>query len=625
MNVFFQVKFKFIIVVLFIFIASISLGIGISDTSKISKNGFPTFFFYESGFLNIDSVQNVTSDLTRFEVYTNRLVLGNLGLAQQDLFLCHPTNLGFNYSRNYYDYNCYSQKSFKYCDTRTPFSDLLYVVGSKKEQFFKMTFSYNVKKNWNFSVNFKKLRSEGFYSRQNVLESYVAISSNYKSKKNRYFVLGNIIYNSSNHLENGGIKDDSIFDISTKFSKSTLNVNLRSARKKINNRGIYLKQYFNFGRKITDTVQNTIIPSNCLILTTAYSEDRYKYLDDDPDGGFYRHIYRDSSATMDSSKTFVFENELEWRRLDNRKQRGIVDWFGVNFKIKNQIANAKQFEIKSSFNNLFIGGGLYNTYSKKNFWYAVNFNYCLQGYNNSDYQGGFEFKKGIFKQTVFIETYCLNQKQSPDFIYNRYTSNHFVWKNDFIQTLTNSLGLKINSVKYNFNLGVDYSIKSNVVYFDNNALPQQHMGQIPVFSAKLKKSIEFYDFYLDNSVVYQRVPDSVVIRLPQLVLNHSLYYERPLFKNALKLQVGISLLWFSGYYANAFMPATSQFYLQNDRKIGNYPFIDFFVNAQIKTVRLFIKIDHLNSGMSGSNYFVANHYPLNDRAFKFGISWRFFD
>jgi hypothetical protein len=129
----------------------------------------------------------------------------------------------------------------------------------------------------------------------------------------------------------------------------------------------------------------------------------------------------------------------------------------------------------------------------------------------------------------------------------------------------------------------------------------------------------------DMSVRYQYVPDLVVIRLPEWFGNMSLYYEGSLFKKAMFLQIGASVFYSSDYYANAYMPATGQFYLQSEKKYGNYPYIDVFLNVRIKTVRVFIKVDHLNSGWSGSNYMLAPHYPMNDRLFKFGVSWRFWD
>jgi hypothetical protein len=93
----------------------------------------------------------------------------------------------------------------------------------------------------------------------------------------------------------------------------------------------------------------------------------------------------------------------------------------------------------------------------------------------------------------------------------------------------------------------------------------------------------------------------------------------------MRIEIGASVFYTSAYYANSYMPATGQFYLQNQQKYGNYPFIDFFLNVRVQTVRVFIKIDHLNSGYSGTNYIMTPHYPVNERAFKFGVSWKFFD
>jgi ABC-type uncharacterized transport system permease subunit len=36
--------------------------------------------------------------------------------------------------------------------------------------------------------------------------------------------------------------------------------------------------------------------------------------------------------------------------------------------------------------------------------------------------------------------------------------------------------------------------------------------------------------------------------------------------------------------------------------VGGYPFVDFFLNARIKPVRIFIKIDHVTQGFMGNNY-----------------------
>src|ERR1043166_6876620 len=119
----------------------------------------------------------------------------------------------------------------------------------------------------------------------------------------------------------------------------------------------------------------------------------------------------------------------------------------------------------------------------------------------------------------------------------------------------------------------------NPVYFDNFGVARQYNGTVPVASAWTKLDLSAFNWHLDNKVTYQYVPDSTVIRLPEFVLQHSLYYENNI-KNIMRIQIGAAVYFTSAYYADAYMPATAQFYLQNDRKYGNYPFVDVFVNAQ---------------------------------------------
>jgi outer membrane receptor protein involved in Fe transport len=116
-----------------------------------------------------------------------------------------------------------------------------------------------------------------------------------------------------------------------------------------------------------------------------------------------------------------------------------------------------------------------------------------------------------------------------------------------------------------------------------------------------------------------------VIRLPEFILEHSLYYENDLLNKAMRLQIGASVYYISSYYADAYMPVTGQFFLQSEKKYGNYPFIDFFVAAKIKTVRIFVKVDHLNSGWDKNNYILTPNYPYPGRTFKLGVSWKFYD
>jgi hypothetical protein len=73
------------------------------------------------------------------------------------------------------------------------------------------------------------------------------------------------------------------------------------------------------------------------------------------------------------------------------------------------------------------------------------------------------------------------------------------------------------------------------------------------------------------------------------------------------------------------MPATGIFYLQDIKKTGNYPLIGAFVNLQIKTASIFIRVDHLNAGIGSRTYYGAYGYPLQGRTLKFGVNWTLID
>jgi hypothetical protein len=597
------------------------------DSVILTKKNTTTRFFTENHFEYKDSTQQINNSINNFQNYVGRNYLGNLGLPFNSI---HPTTItnkiGFNYNKNNYDPYFYALENLKFYNTRAPFTDLLYVTGVKREQLFKMVFSYNVKKNWNVTANFSSIRSDGFYERQTTNHCLVALSTNYKSLNDRYYLLAGIIYNNIRNEENGGIANDSLFENSRVIDKNLIGINLLSAKKKGVNRTVFFKQYLNFGKKSNDTsLHNAIIPESRFILTTQFNDNFIKYEDDVSSENYYSNFYFDTLKTNDSTFHSKIENELLWKRIDNTRHRGFVDQIGVSASIKHQLVRVNQYDIDTAISNIIGGGSIYNTYSRHKLWWNVSFKYGLSGFNKSDYVGAAIIKKRIIDSLSFLSLFVEKKLQTPDFMYQQYLSNNFRWNNHFNQQQQTHFAINLTINKFGLALGADYINYENVLYFDNDAVASQYDGSIGVVTMFMKKDFTFYNWHLNNKMNYQYVPDSTVIKLPEYVFEHALYYENDLLKGVLRLQIGASLFYNSAYFANAYMPATSQFYLQDNKKYGNYPMIDFFINAQIKTVRIFIKIDHLNYGWMGNNYLFTPDYPMNDRALKFGVSWKFFN
>src|ERR1700741_4741398 len=121
-----------------------------NDSLNGLKKSPSTLFFYQNQFEFDDSVNYLDNSLNNFQNYLDKGHLGNNGLPYNTLFLPAIANKpDFNYFRNNYSNYFSSPQNIKFFNTKTPYTDLFYVLGSKKEQNFKMIFSYNIKKNWN--------------------------------------------------------------------------------------------------------------------------------------------------------------------------------------------------------------------------------------------------------------------------------------------------------------------------------------------------------------------------------------------------------------------------------------------------------------------------------------------
>jgi hypothetical protein len=226
-----------------------------------------------------------------------------------------------------------------------------------------------------------------------------------------------------------------------------------------------------------------------------------------------------------------------------------------------------------------------------------------------------------------IEGFAKFTSKAPDFNKQLYQSDYkdYNWKTNFTNEEYTSLGFQINSTKWG-TAKASYNTITNYTYFDENSKPVQTANTLNYFRVKAEKSWSYKKFTLTNTVLYQKVLDGAnFFRVPEIITRNSLYFSSYVFKGKpMFLQTGVTLKYFSSYKANAFNPLLNEFVLQNNTEIGNYPILDFFVNAQIKRTRLFLKVENFSAGFTGRNYYAAPNYPYRDLTVRFGLVWNFF-
>ena len=218
-----------------------------------------------------------------------------------------------------------------------------------------------------------------------------------------------------------------------------------------------------------------------------------------------------------------------------------------------------------------------------------------------------------------------------------HSSNYenYNWDNEFDNSATNSISL--NLILSNIlDLDIDLiSVKKHVQFeklIDDNSpginnysiIPVQYFDNLEVLKIKLARKIKFGKFSIDSKLLLQKTMSDNIINLPEIVSRNTFYYSTDMFKKALYLQTGFGVKYFSKFYMNGYDPLLSELYVQNEKEIGEFPIIDFFINAKIQQTRLYFKFEHFNSSFTGYNYYSAPNYPYRDFTFRFGLVWNFF-
>ena len=236
------------------------------------------------------------------------------------------------------------------------------------------------------------------------------------------------------------------------------------------------------------------------------------------------------------------------------------------------------------------------------------------------------------EKNEFIFQYQMINK-IPDNNYNLYQSSYvgYNWFNDFKNEKINNLEA-IAKTKW-LETSIKLSSIRDHLYFSNDAIasgqqiitPKQYDKAINYLSLKVSKEFKWWKLALDNTLLYQQVDqDLAILNVPQFVTRNSLYFSNYFFKKAMFLQTGFVFNYFTKHYINDYNPITTEAFVQNQKKVGDFPMIDFFVNARIRQTRIFLKAEHFNSSMTGNKFYTAPNYPYRDFIIRFGLVWNFF-
>lgn len=283
------------------------------------------------------------------------------------------------------------------------------------------------------------------------------------------------------------------------------------------------------------------------------------------------------------------------------------------------------FTQSDKLTNTFVGGSIYRTEGK--FWnWKASGRYYIQGYRIGDFDLSGQIDKPIrtSKDTSFFKIHASMTNTAPDYFYNHYYSNHFKWENNFNKTYELKMGAEYDNPYRRFALRFKYAIVTNYMYWNEASLPAQAGSEFSVAQVFLKKDFKFGALNIQNSIQYQKSTTTKYMHVPEISTRNTIFVQG-IYAKVLTFQWGFDLRYDSGYYADYYSPALGMFYVQSKEKIGDYPWIDMFINLKIKRTRFYVKYSNMSTMMIKNNYFTTPNYPAQIATASFGLSWTFYD
>ena len=243
----------------------------------------------------------------------------------------------------------------------------------------------------------------------------------------------------------------------------------------------------------------------------------------------------------------------------------------------------------------------------------------------------------LFGDTVRLDLNGYFHHDSAPFLLRHYHSRHFWWDNDLDKQIhthveghidypktKSSVRVAVDNLNNYAYLATSYERSSSNLPVNYQANVRQTSKNISVLSVQYCQNFRLGILNWENRLTYQKSTQQDIIPVPALNVWSNLYIDFRIAR-VLKCHFGADVVYFTKYAAPEYCGQLSQYAVQENAdvrtEIGNYPFVDVYANFVLKGCRFFVMMSHVNA--SQGNYFTTAHYPMNERVFRFGLSWNF--
>jgi len=185
-----------------------------------------TYFTGTIDNLKMDNLQYIDTSTFYFQQFDQLFqknglysTLSNIGLAHSNLVFSPALSIDYHFENQSFSKYIYENQQVKYYNLYIPYTEISYVLGSKKEQNFQVVFNRELIKRLTIGVDFALNNSPGPYANNKADDKRLFFTGQYYTKNRRYGVIANYLYNKLIVQENGGIRYDSVFEENTESDR----------------------------------------------------------------------------------------------------------------------------------------------------------------------------------------------------------------------------------------------------------------------------------------------------------------------------------------------------------------------------------------------------------------------
>ncbi len=649
------------------------------DSTFVTYNAYP----FDSIFLNASKVVDTTTFHTADFDYLQRgntiySTLSNTGMAHKSMRFNHLHQAGFDMTLPAFPTYLLNEGNMASYMSVLPYSEIRYLMTiGDLEQHFHARFGRQVTPRLLVSFAFDTDYSPATFNNNKTINNAFWINAKYITKSERYGVSAHWYRNKLEMGENGGIVNDEAYSEHQETDNTVIPVNLTTATNFIVSSGIGFEHYFNLLPKKTITTKkeaprvksdsiapspvfNDSIPIDSLFIDSiktienqdvvqevkvrkftlgrlchnfSFLNNKLYYNESSPGVSFYQPFdtLMNTSKSTDTTLVRAIKNTVKWSSLGYQKYNDDIPFYlyaGVThgfYQVKRYDYLEGETVLARNYNQLSVNGGIIvNLFKSTRITGQAEL--ITLGYQIGDFD-----VKGQWKQ--FIGTSSKNygqatfdvelKRQSANWFEESYYSNHFRWENDFNASTYLTFNLRYSYKTYS--IGVKQTSIANMIYFGADARPTQNDGMFSIREAYLSFYQRLGRFELEGFASLQKSSNEEVMHLPLVLGQLKVGYSQPIFHKAATLHPSITVRYFTKYYADAYMPATRTFYLQNDVEIGNFPFIDLALAIKVKKAHIYAAYSNMFLLTGDHNSFIAPHYPMRDSKIFIGVNWRLFN